>query len=83
VATQSTSAKAPLGKLGVGDRVRLLSPSHALRLHSDTGVIARPAEWDNYFIVKLDQPAEYLRAEGQAELLDEVREDGDNLVRLS
>lgn len=60
-------------------RVRLLSAAHVLTLRADTGYVVRPDEWDDYFIIRLDQPALYHHADGRIEDLWEVRELADNL----
>jgi hypothetical protein len=66
-------------ELEPGTRVRLRSPHHLLQLRSDTGRVLRPDEHLDYYIVRLDAPALYFHADGQAEELSEVREDADNL----
>lgn len=63
-----------------GTRVRLYAPSPLLELSVDTGVIARPDKWSGYYVVHLDRPARYRRANGETEILYDVREAGDNLV---
>jgi hypothetical protein len=42
----------------------------------------RPAEWLDYFIVRLDKPAQYSHASGETETLEEIRVDADNMEVL-
>lgn len=65
-----------------GTRVRLRSSSHALALASDTGTVTRPDEWEGYFVIRLDQPAQYRHADGRTETLPEIVELADNLEIL-
>jgi hypothetical protein len=41
-----------------------------------------PAEWLDYFIVRLDKPAQYRHASGETETLEEIRVDADNMEVL-
>lgn len=66
-------------ELKAGTRVRLREPSYNLKLLSQTGTIVRPDKWMDYYIVRLDEPAYYVHADGRQEELTEVREDIDNL----
>jgi hypothetical protein len=69
-------------RLRPGTRVRLRSSSHSLELQSNTGYVVRPAEWLDYFIVRLDKPAQYRHASGETETLEEIRVDADNMEVL-
>jgi hypothetical protein len=63
-----------------GTRVRLHAPSPLVTLTADTGVIVRLDRLRGYYIVRLDEPGEYQRADGKVESLDEIQEAGDNLT---
>ena len=63
-----------------GTRVRLRAPSPLVALAADTGVIDRPDRLHGYYIVRLDEPAEFRRASGEIETLYEIREAADNLT---
>ena len=65
------------GKPRPGTRVRLLEPTHGLKLEVTTGSIVRPDKWEGYYIIRLDQPAWY-----ESEELQEIREAWDNLEIL-
>jgi len=64
-----------------GDRVRLRSVHHTLHLTADTGSIVCEGEWDDTYIVALDAPALYYDDFANV-WLPEIRESGDNMVRL-
>ena len=66
-----------------GTRVRLAATSRMLTLRSPLGTIVRPAEWDGYYVVKLDQPASYHHGFGETEELQEVVQAADNMELLS
>ncbi len=69
------------GDLQPGARVRLHAPSPTVALEVDTGVVARPdPRWGGYYIIRLDKPGRYQRADGEVEPLYEIREAGDNLT---
>lgn len=65
-----------------GARVDVVAPSHELRLQSDTGTVVGSDRWADYYLIRLDQPALYVSAEGQVSELSEVAEDIDNLEEL-
>jgi hypothetical protein len=69
--------------LAPGTRVRVLGKPNAVELTTTTGVIARPGDYDGYYIVRLDSPAQYLHADGHTEALPEIEEYWDNLEKLS
>ncbi|MBI4318767.1 MAG: hypothetical protein HY675_09775 [Chloroflexi bacterium] len=79
--------RAPLGahtpaierELKPGTRVRLRAPAAPLELTSDSGTVIGPAEWDGYYVIKLDRPARYHHADPRVEEIDLVREDVENL----
>lgn len=70
-------------KLRPGIRVRLRSSSHVLKLQGDTGEVIRADDDDGLYIVRLDWPAKYVRADGSTEELPEIREYSDNMEVLS
>lgn len=65
-----------------GTRVRTVAPSRVLRLRSDTGTIVRKDIWQDYYIVRLDQPALSYDTPGAPEDLPEIREHVENLEVL-
>ena len=65
--------------LAVGTRVRLRAPSLLLDLQSNFGHVARPDQWDGYYIVRLERPARYRAPDGSTQVLHEVREAADNM----
>ena len=69
--------------LAPGTRVRLRGHPIAVELRSPDGVVVRPDEWDLYYIIRLDRPALYRRADGATEELPEIREALDNMDVLS
>jgi len=64
-------------------RVRLRPSSHVLKLRGDTGEVIRADDEDGLYIVRLDRPAKYVRADGSTEELSEIREYSDNVEVLS
>jgi hypothetical protein len=63
-----------------GTRVQLTSASHAIELRADTGTIVGPdPQNDGYYIVRLDQPALYLQADGSTTELREIVQFADNM----
>ena len=66
--------------IAIGTRVRLRDHPIGVRLRSHAGTISRPDQWDGYFIVRLDEPAIYFRADGTTETLAEMVEARDNLI---
>jgi hypothetical protein len=77
----TTDATRPI-PIQPGTRVRLVAPTWGLRLTADTGVVVRPDRWGDYYVVRLDAPAEYDHGAGSPELLWEVCELVDNLEVL-
>ena len=78
-AHQVTSA----GDLRPGVRVMVCGNLASVTLRSRTGRIVGPdAYWEDFFIVRLDQPAIYHHANGETEDLAEIREGIDNLIIL-
>ncbi len=65
-----------------GTRVRIHGKPVGVTLNSQTGTIIKAGEWDGYFIVHLDAPALYHRADGRTEPIYDVREAADNLTLL-
>ncbi len=49
---------------------------------ANTETIVGADEWDGYYIIHLDVPARYHYADGRTELLQDIREAGDNLTVL-
>lgn len=66
--------------IAIGTRVRLRDHPIGVRLRSFTGTITRPDEWDGYVVVRLDEPASYINADGTAEDIYEVAEARENLT---
>lgn len=73
-------------QLAAGTRVRLRAPSHVLDWPPDarrTGVVVGPAEWRDYYIIQLDEPAIYRAGDGLHKditlRVERVRELVDNL----
>jgi hypothetical protein len=62
-----------------GDRVRLTAPSPVLALQADTGTIVRADKFDGYWVIRLDEPADYRDAIGRTITLSEIREHESNL----
>ena len=69
----------PLATLAPGTRVRLRSANHLVDLRSSFGTVVRPDEWDDYYIVRLDEPAIYHNADGTTRDLPEIAQMVDNL----
>ena len=66
-----------------GLRVRVRSRTPLLRLRTDVGTIVRKDEWADYYIVRLDQPADYHDGEGAPiEQISEIRVDADDVEAL-
>jgi hypothetical protein len=69
--------------LGVGTRVRLRTEPIAVTLHGVTGTIQAPdPDLEGYYLVRLDTPGVYHRADGATEPLPIIREAWDNLDPL-
>jgi hypothetical protein len=69
--------------LAVGTRVRLRAEPIAVTLEGTTGTIQAPdPDLEGYYLVRLDTPAVYRRADGSTERLPVIREAWDNLERL-
>ena len=69
--------------LAPGVRVRLRGRGASFVLTADTGTVLGPDPWNpGYYIVRLDAPAIYHRADGGTEPLLELREADDNLFIL-
>ena len=62
-----------------GTRVRLRAPSYNLALESDLGTVISPAEYGDYYVIRLDAPALYDHGTGEPVLLTEVPELIDNM----
>jgi hypothetical protein len=69
--------------LNPGARVSIRGKPIGVTLTSATGTIVKADEWDGYYIIHLDVPALYHHADGRTELLQDIREAGDNLIVLS
>jgi hypothetical protein len=66
-----------------GDRVRLMGTPSGLQLATPNGtVVAAHDEWEGYYIVRLDRPANYY-CRGHDEPLSEIVDAGDNLRPLA
>ena len=65
-----------------GVRVSIRGKPIGVTLTSATGTIVEADEWDGYYRIHLDVPARYQYADGRTELLQEIREAGDNLIVL-
>ncbi len=65
-----------------GARVRIHGKPVGVTLGSATGTIVEADEWDGYYIVHLDIPARYHCADGRTEIIEDIREAGDNLTVL-
>jgi hypothetical protein len=62
-----------------GTRVRIVDHPVQVTLRAFTGVIVKPDEWDDYYIIRLDEPALYHQADGSNGELHEIVEHHDNL----
>ena len=71
-----------VGHFEPGQRVQLLGNPIAVTLKGRTGTIVRPDIWDGYYIVHLDMPALYHAANGEVEILPDIRVAADNLALL-
>jgi hypothetical protein len=65
-----------------GARVSIRGKPIGVTLKSATGTIVKVDEWDGYYIVHLDLPARYQYADGHTEVIEDIREAGDNLIVL-
>jgi hypothetical protein len=65
-----------------GTRVRLRGTPIGVTLANPTGTIVEADEWDGYYSIHLDLPARYHCADGRTELIQTIREAGDNLTIL-
>jgi hypothetical protein len=65
-------------ELKPGTRIRLRSSSHVIELRAATGTIARPDRYKDYYVIRLDQPALYVNADGTTRDLPEIVEAIDN-----
>jgi hypothetical protein len=63
-----------------GIRVRLRDAPFGVRLRSLTGVVEQFDSSEGYCIVRLDEPAMYIHADGTEENLPAICEAGDNLI---
>lgn len=71
------------GDLRPDVRVIIRGNLASVTLRSRTGFIVGPnAFWEDFFIVRLDQPAIYHHANGETDDLAEIREGIDNLSIL-
>lgn len=61
-------------------RVHLRDHPIGVRLRSMRGCVERFDPDDEYYLVRLDEPATYFHADGSTEELDVIREAGDNLI---
>jgi hypothetical protein len=62
-----------------GMRVRLRSAPFGIILRKATGTVVGPAEYEDYFLVRLDEPACDERPDGSGNDLPIIREDAANL----
>src|SRR5579859_2719343 len=69
--------------LKAGTRVRLRSSSHVVELRASTGTIKRPDQLQDYYVIRLDQPALYLNVDGTTRDLPEIVETIDDFDVLS
>lgn len=72
-----------MSDLQTGTRVRLPSVGADVELRSPFGAVVGPDEWDDYYIIRLDEPARFFNADGSVEDLSEITEMVDNLEVLS
>jgi hypothetical protein len=80
---QTARAQRP-PRLEPGVRVRLRGRGASFTLTADTGTVVGPDPFNlGYYIVRLDSPAVYHRADGGTEPLPELVEADDNLFVLS
>ncbi len=71
-------------QLTPGTRVRILQPpEYEVTLRSDTGTVLGPDEWEPYYVIRLDEPAEFRHADGSLEAITEICEAADNLVAIT
>lgn len=82
VAASETPFPPPPPILLPGTRVRIGSKATAVTLRAAEGIVARQDQWDDYVIVRLDEPATYENADGSTASLAEIRVMIDNLVVL-
>ncbi|CAN5300206.1 hypothetical protein BH23CHL1_BH23CHL1_05280 [soil metagenome] len=61
-----------------GTRVRIVDHPMRITLRAFTGVIIRPGEWDDYYVIRLDEPALDHQADGRNEEVQKIVEDYDN-----
>lgn len=61
-------------------RVRLRDHPFGVRLRSMSGYVEQFDPVEEFYLVRLDEPALYYHADGSTELLDVIREAGANLV---
>ena len=71
-----------VGHFEPGQHVQLLGNPVAVTLRGRAGTVLRPDKWDGYYIVHLDTPALYHEANGDVDLLPEIRVAADNLALL-
>ncbi len=62
-----------------GTRVRIVDHPVQITLRAFTGVIIRPDEWDDYYVIRLGEPALYHQADDSNEELRKIVEHHDNL----
>ena len=65
-----------------GTRVRLRPVNQLVDLRSNLGTVVRPDEWDDYYIVLLDESAMYHDPDGTTRDVPEIAQIVDNLEVL-
>jgi hypothetical protein len=71
-------------RLRPGSRVMVQGEPSGLTLRSHYGYIVSPDHlWDDFYIVRLDQPAVYYNLDGSIDEWVEIREAVDNLTLVS
>lgn len=70
-------------ELQSGDRVYLAHPSPVLALRSPLGTLKALDAVSGYWTVDLDEPADYINAEGETRHLTSIREHAENMRRVA
>ncbi|HEY7907968.1 MAG TPA: hypothetical protein VIC60_03800 [Thermomicrobiales bacterium] len=73
----------PIVDLAPGTRVQITAKPIGVTLASSTGVIVNKSKWEGYYLVRLDKPAIYHKADGTDESIDEIVEAPDNFALLT
>jgi len=73
----------PVVDLAPGSRIRVTAKPIGVTLTLPTGVVIGPSEWEGYYVIRLDAPAVYHRADGADEAFEELVEAFDNFAVLT